>query len=112
MSFINGFKKTSGVANALGRVGGWALKNPGKAIAGVTALNVGGNLAQGKGLRQSLSSPLSAPNYQEKTSHVDDKYHNERMEREDAEAETNEGEREKKQESKKKRSKLIAEISN
>lgn len=44
---------------------GWVNKNPGKAVAGVAAASTGLNLAQGKGLRQSLTSSPLAPNYEE-----------------------------------------------
>ena len=66
MNFSKGLEKTAfdwkGVASNAGK---WVAKNPGKTIAGVAAAGVGANLAQGKGVRQSLTSPVLAPNYQE-----------------------------------------------
>lgn len=71
LAFMRGFNKIAvGLGSQLAvrarQAGRWIGKNPGKAALGAGAALVGTNLAQGKGLRQSLTSSPLAPTYEEK----------------------------------------------
>jgi hypothetical protein len=82
MSFTGGFlKEANALKTELGAVAKgakhygkkamqWVGKNPGKAALIAGGAGVAGNLAQGKGVRQSLTSSVLAPNYKEASAYI------------------------------------------